>query len=63
MTAMQILFRLLNTFGVFNLIPADVDTIGVPMTLLAWCGAEVTRYSYHLLKEINFVPYFITWIR
>lgn len=63
MTAMQILFRLLNTYGIFNLIPADIDTIGVPMTLLAWCGAEVTRYSYHLFKEINFVPHFITWIR
>lgn len=62
-TAMQILFRLLNAFGVFNLLPADVDTIGIPMTLFAWCGAEITRYAFHIFKEMNFVPYVVTWLR
>lgn len=62
-TSLQILFRIFNTFGVFNLIPTNLDTIGVPMTLFAWCGAEITRYSFHIFKEINFVPYFVTWIR
>lgn len=62
-TALQILFRLMNTYGVFNLLPPDVDTIGVPMTLFAWCSAEITRYLFHIFKEINYVPNFITWLR
>ncbi|XP_065214781.1 very-long-chain (3R)-3-hydroxyacyl-CoA dehydratase 2-like [Planococcus citri] len=62
-TTMQILFRILNAFGVFNLLPANIDTIAVPMTLFAWCGAEITRYAFHIFKELNFVPYVVTWLR
>ena len=63
MTTMQILFRILNTYGVFNLIPPHINTIGVPMTLTAWCGAEVIRYYFHIFKELKYVPYFVLWLR
>ncbi|XP_076349887.1 3-hydroxyacyl-CoA dehydratase 1 isoform X2 [Tachypleus tridentatus] len=40
-----------------------VNCVGVPMLLVAWSIAEITRYLYYALTLYNFCPWLLVWCR
>lgn len=62
-TFTQIFSRLMLVWGVLYPVPEARDSLGVPLLLIAWCIAEITRYSYYALNIYNLVPFICTWAR
>lgn len=62
-TFIQILSRLIVVWGVLLPVPEARNAFGVPMLLVAWSLAEMTRYLYYALNIYNLVPYVLTWLR
>ena len=62
-TFIQILSRLILVWGILLPVVESRGSIGVPMLLVAWSIAEMTRYMYYALNIYNLVPYILVWMR
>lgn len=63
LTLVQISSRVVVFWGTLVAVPETRDQLGLPMLLVAWCIAEITRYSYYVLSQHNICPKFMTWSR
>jgi len=62
-TFIQVLSRLVVVWGILLPVIETRNGLGVPMLLIAWSIAEMTRYLYYALNIYNLVPYVLTWLR
>lgn len=63
-TAMQIFSRLLVVWGVLFIVPEiQGRTIGVPLTIVSWCLAEMVRYMFYILTLCRTNIQLVTWAR
>lgn len=62
-TFIQIVSRLVVVWGILLPVVESRNSIGVPMLLMAWSIAELTRYLYYALNIYELVPYVLTWLR
>ncbi|CAG2109936.1 unnamed protein product [Medioppia subpectinata] len=62
-TLIQVLSRLIVVWGVLLPVVEARHSLGVPMLLIAWSIAEMTRYLYYALNIYDVVPYALTWLR
>ncbi|XP_054161032.1 very-long-chain (3R)-3-hydroxyacyl-CoA dehydratase hpo-8-like [Oppia nitens] len=62
-TFVQIFSRLVVVWGILLPVADSRTSIGVPMLLIAWSLAEMTRYMYYALNIYDQVPYVLTWLR
>jgi len=62
-TFIQILSRLILVWGILLVVVESRSSVGVPMLLIAWSIAEMTRYLYYALNIYDSVPYVLTWLR
>lgn len=58
----QVLSRV-GLLAAIAFIPETSDSSGLAFALIAWCIAEITRYSYYGFNIIGFIPYPIIWAR
>jgi len=63
LTFVQILSRVVVYWGVLILVPESRLQIGLPMLLVAWCIAEITRYLFYVLALYNACPSILIWCR
>lgn len=62
-TFLQITSRVMVVWGIITSVPEVANTIGVPLLLIAWCLAEIIRYSFYAANILDSCPYFLTWCR
>jgi very-long-chain (3R)-3-hydroxyacyl-CoA dehydratase len=62
-TLIQISSRLIVVWGILLPVVESRNSIGVPMLLICWSIAEMTRYLYYALNIYEMVPYLLTWLR
>lgn len=62
-TFIQVLSRVIVVCGVLLATPTAPYSIGLPMVLVAWSLAEITRYSYYGFNLLGGVPKFLLWCR
>ncbi|XP_023224433.1 very-long-chain (3R)-3-hydroxyacyl-CoA dehydratase hpo-8-like [Centruroides sculpturatus] len=62
-TFLQITSRVMVVWGIITSVPEVANTIGVPLLLVAWCMAEIIRYSYYATTILNCCPYILIWCR
>lgn len=63
MTAAQVYSRVMVVCLVLLATPTAPLSVGLPMALFAWCGAEIIRYSFYALNLLGAVPHFLIWCR
>lgn len=63
LTLIQILSRLMVVWGILAPVPESQDQYGIVMLLVAWCLAEITRYSFYATSLYNSCPYALAWLR
>jgi len=61
-TIQQVLSRVVIVAAI-AFIPETSDSPGLTLALVAWCIAEITRYSYYGFNIVGFIPYPIIWAR
>ncbi|KAJ4410299.1 hypothetical protein N0V85_003978 [Neurospora sp. IMI 360204] len=62
-TAMQVASRLMLVWGISYPFPHLNTSAWYSSMLTAWSTTEVIRYSYFALKQVEFVPYSLHWLR
>ncbi|XP_067142443.1 very-long-chain (3R)-3-hydroxyacyl-CoA dehydratase hpo-8 [Centruroides vittatus] len=62
-TFLQITSRVMVVWGIVTSVPEVANTIGIPLLLVAWCMAEIIRYSYYATTILNCCPYILVWCR
>lgn len=76
-TLMQVFSRIWLLWGIINLVPgpttggavalAEVSGVSLQLNLYtllyAWGVTEIIRYLFYALKELDAVPYVLTWLR
>lgn len=63
LTLIQILSRLMVVWGILVPVPESQNQYGVVMLLVAWCLAEITRYTFYGATLYNCCPYPLAWCR
>ncbi|XP_003748258.1 very-long-chain (3R)-3-hydroxyacyl-CoA dehydratase hpo-8 [Galendromus occidentalis] len=63
LTFIQILSRVVVYYGVLVIVPESRVQIGLPMLLVAWCIAEITRYLFYVLALYDACPPILIWCR
>ncbi|XP_022702319.1 very-long-chain (3R)-3-hydroxyacyl-CoA dehydratase 1-like isoform X1 [Varroa jacobsoni] len=63
LTFIQILSRIVVYWGILVAVPESRLQIGLPMLLVAWSIAEITRYLFYGLSLYNACPPILTWCR
>lgn len=61
--ATQTFGRMIALFGILYPIEESRDTLGVLLTLIAWCSIELVRYPYYAINLYGLVPFGLTWLR
>ncbi|KAK3939892.1 tyrosine phosphatase-like protein [Diplogelasinospora grovesii] len=62
-TVMQVASRLVLVWGITFPFPALAGSAWYSSMLCAWSLTEVMRYGYFALKQVDFVPYWLHWLR
>ncbi|CAH0393162.1 unnamed protein product [Bemisia tabaci] len=62
-TFFQVMSRLIVVDGLLIVTPTAPESIGLPLCILCWSIAEITRYLYYALNIIDAVPYALVWCR
>jgi len=64
-TVFQVLSRVIIVCGVLLATPFDyaASSPGLPLSLIAWSVTEIIRYSYYFGNLIEYIPYFLSWLR
>lgn len=60
---MQVASRLMLVWGISYPFPHLNTSAWYSSMLAAWSTTEVIRYSYFALKQVDFVPYSLHWLR
>lgn len=61
-TTQQVLSRV-AIVAALAFIPETSESSGLPLALICWCFAEITRYAYYAFNILGFIPYFVIWAR
>ena len=62
-TFLQVTSRIFLLWAICDLVPESRSDWGFALMILSWCAVEIPRYLFYALKELNAVPYILTWIR
>ncbi|CCC08395.1 hypothetical protein SMACR_01940 [Sordaria macrospora] len=62
-TLMQVASRLMLVWGISYPFPQLNTSTWYSSMLTAWSTTEVIRYTYFALKQFDFIPYFLHWLR
>lgn len=62
-TVMQVASRLMLVWGISYPFPHLNSSAWYTSMLTAWSTTEVIRYSYFALKQVDFIPYWLHWLR
>jgi very-long-chain (3R)-3-hydroxyacyl-CoA dehydratase len=62
-TSQQILARLFITYVVVDKVPKLHESKFLLPLLLSWSVSDIIRYTYYFLKECNYIPYWIKFLR
>ncbi|KAK3953343.1 tyrosine phosphatase-like protein [Pseudoneurospora amorphoporcata] len=62
-TLMQVASRLMLVWGISYPFPQLNMSTWYSSMLTAWSTTEVIRYTYFALKQFDFIPYFLHWLR
>lgn len=60
---MQVASRLMLVWGISYPFPQLDVSPWYSSMLTAWSTTEVIRYTYFALKQFDFIPYFLHWLR
>lgn len=73
LTAMQVASRLVVVWAVLQCVPSSQNAelvlvngtlkLNVISLLLAWSITEIIRYTFYMLKELDALPYMLSWMR